>query len=99
LLIFFLMTAQITAPPPFDMDLPDAQAQEDGAAPTLYISGAGELAFETLRGAAALAAASRQTSLTLQADAGLDAGTLAGVLADLSRQGVADIRLMTQGGS
>ncbi len=99
LLIFFLMTAQITTPPPFEVDLPQAVAEEEDAIPTLYISATGEIAFESLLGDEALAAAAAQTPLTLQADSRLSAGTLARILADLSQQGASDIRLMTQGGS
>ncbi len=97
LLIFFLMTAQITTPPPFDLVLPTAQAQEDGTKATLHVSSSGELAFEHLRGTAALDAASAQSPLTLQADARLAAGRLARILADLATRGATDIRLVTEG--
>ncbi|WP_372837303.1 ExbD/TolR family protein, partial [Puniceibacterium confluentis] len=90
LLIFFLMTAQITAPPPFDLTLPHAAAQDDSTTGTLYISASGDLAYQTLRGPAALVAAAARTPLTLQADARLSASTLARVLGELSGHGARD---------
>lgn len=58
LLIFFLMTAQIAPPDPFEVTLPHAA---EGAAPregaALHVGPDGALGFRDLRGDAALAAA------------------------------------------
>lgn len=101
LLIFFLMTAQIVPPAPFDLDLPRAQGDADAGEAALYISVTGEIAFEAARGDAALAAAvaqSRDTPLRLYADATLDAAILARVLAHLSDLGATRVEIVTEGG-
>lgn len=99
LLIFFLMTAQIVPPAPFDLDLPRAGGDEDSGQGAIYISADGEIAFETARGDAALRqAADTDGPLRLHADAALPAATLARVLAQLTRLGAARIELVTEGG-
>lgn len=100
LLIFFLMTAQIAPPPPFDVTLPSATGEEDGGDTALYISAEGKIAFQSLRGDAALAAAVGQdteTPLRLHADASLPATELARVLAQLSALGASGIDIVTEG--
>ena len=101
LLIFFLMTAQIVPPAPFDLTLPDASGDEDTGQTALYISAGGEIAFETARGDAALALAAalpRDTPLRLYADATLPAATLAQVLARLASLGATRVEIVTEGG-
>ena len=99
LLIFFLMTAQIAPPVPFDVALPRAAGDEDSGQAALYISADGEIAFETARGDAALTqAAESDGPLRLHADASLPAATLARVLAQLSTLGATQIELVTEGG-
>ena len=101
LLIFFLMTAQIVPPAPFDLTLPDARGDEDTGQTALYISAGGEIAFETARGDAALALAAalpRDTPLRLYADATLPAATLAQVLARLASLGATRVEIVTEGG-
>lgn len=100
LLIFFLMTAQIVPPAPFDLTLPGADGQEDGGSLALYVSADGEIAFEALRGEAALSAAVAQsgdTPLRLHADAGLNATALARILAQLSALGATAVDIVTEG--
>lgn len=101
LLIFFLISAQITPPAPFDVTLPDATGGE-AAAPTdtLYIDAGGQLAFNAARGAAvydALAArATPDATLQIRADAALDAGVLARLLPELAARGVRGVDLLAR---
>lgn len=100
LLIFFLMTAQIVPPAPFDIDLPGAAGQEDDGQSALFISSEGEIAFGTLRGDAALSAAVDQAvkgSVRLTADANLSAAILARVLGQLSALGATGVEIVTEG--
>ena len=96
LLIFFLMTAQITPPDPFDMALPEAP---EGDAPKpgqpLYLSQTGEIAFGASRADAALLAAARAGPVRLHAHARAEATALARVLAQLSALGATEIALVT----
>lgn len=58
LLVFFLMTAQIAPPEPFEVSLPTGEQDTpvDGQV-TLYVSGAGLIGYQDLRGDEAIAAA------------------------------------------
>lgn len=101
LLIFFLMTAQIVPPAPFDLTLPNASGDDDTGQSALYISADGEIAFESARGEAALAQAAalpEGTPLRLYADATLPAATLAQVLAQLTALGATRVEIVTEGG-
>ena len=101
LLIFFLMTAQIVPPTPFDLSLPNASSDEDTGQTALYISADGDIAFETERGDAALARAAAlpdQTPLRLYADADLPASTLAQILTRLAALGATRVEIVTEGG-
>lgn len=98
LLIFFLMSAQLTTPAPFEIALPEAAADEAEGRHDLYLSSGGEIAWRDLRGAAALeAAAALPEPVLLHADAGLDAARLARLLARLAALGARDVTLMTGG--
>ncbi|SEK52805.1 outer membrane transport energization protein ExbD [Roseovarius azorensis] len=101
LLIFFLMSAQIPPPAPFDVTLPNATGAEVAApADTLHIDAGGQLAFNAARGNAvydALAArATTDTPLQIRADAALDAQVLARLLPELATRGVTMIELLTR---
>jgi biopolymer transport protein ExbD len=101
LLIFFLMTAQIVPPTPFDLTLPSASGDDDTGQTALYLSAEGEIAFETARGDAALARATAlpdDTPLRLYADAGLPGATLAQVLNQLAALGATRVEIVTEGG-
>ena len=51
LLIFFLMTAQIAPPEPFEVEPPAASSQEPAEGPfTLYVSPEGEVGYQDLLG-------------------------------------------------
>ena len=100
LLIFFLMSAQITPPAPFDVTLPES-ASDSAARPadTLYMDAEGRLAFNAARGAAvydAIAArATPDTALQIRADARLEAQALARLLPELAARGILEIELLT----
>jgi len=100
LLIFFLMSAQITPPAPFDVTLPES-ASDNAARPadTLYMDAEGRLAFNAARGSAvydAIAArAVPDTPLQIRADARLEAQALARLLPELAARGILEIELLT----
>ncbi|MFT7594707.1 MAG: biopolymer transport protein ExbD [Paracoccaceae bacterium] len=99
LLIFFLMTAQIAPPDPFDVTPPGStsDAPSDGPA-TLYIAADGTLAYQGARGAAVFAALALQDfsdPLQIRADAALKASDLARLLPKLAAAGITDLALVT----
>ncbi len=99
LLIFFLMTATLAPPEPFET-MPPVSGLAEAADPEepLFIGPAGELAYGAARGEAvysAVAVSERDGQpLYLRADAGLPAAELAAVLARLQASGVSDVRLI-----
>ncbi|WP_238364269.1 ExbD/TolR family protein [Mesobacterium pallidum] len=95
LLIFFLMSAQIAPPDPFELTLAEsAGAPSDPQPGTVYMSSTGALAFEGLSGDAALAAASARPALALRADTATPAADLARVLARLAALGATEVQLI-----
>lgn len=100
LLIFFLMTAQIAPPEPFEVTPPASSAEEPVAASdTLYISADGTLAYNTARGDAVwplLAGRTGDAPLAVRADGGLDGGVWAALLPRLAEAGIARISLVTE---
>lgn len=97
LLIFFLMTAQIAPPDPFDIDLPAAPLGDSAeAALPLYLSADGEIAFGAARGAPALQAAKDQGPVVLRADAHAKGADLARALTQLAALGAGEVTLVTQ---
>jgi len=100
LLIFFLMSAQIAPPAPFDVTLPESAAGDHTApADTLYMDAEGRPAFNEARGDAVLdALAARATPdqpLQIRADAGMDARALARLLPQLAARGIARVEIVT----
>ncbi len=100
LLIFFLMSAQIAPPAPFDVTLPESAAGDHMAtADTLYMDAKGRLAFNDARGDAVLdALAARATPdqpLQIRADARMDARALARLLPQLAARGIAQVEIVT----
>lgn len=99
LLIFFLMSAQIVSPPPFDVTPPVAEHTETASRDLrLHISAEAELAFGELRGPDAWAALARvpnpgESPLLVRADAELEAIELARVLSRVSTLGFQGIQL------
>jgi len=97
LLIFFLMTAQIAPPDPLEVTPPVADAApREMRDDTLYLDADGALAFGTLRGDPAIAAAASMATLSLRADAGLPATDLAQVLMQLAAAGQTRVTLVTE---
>ncbi|SHE93566.1 outer membrane transport energization protein ExbD [Loktanella atrilutea] len=98
LLIFFLMTAQITPPEPVEVTPPVATMDDpsDGDL-TLFISADGTPAYDTAQGDAALAAlfAAQPAALTIKADAAVPASTVAALLPRLAAAGFDAITLVT----
>ena len=101
LLIFFLMSATIAPPDPFDVTLPGAAAQDraDASGPVvLHVSADAEMGYGDLRGDAAFTALisageNGPNTVVLRADEGLDGAVFAGILALLAAAGVGDIDL------
>ena len=97
LLVFFLMTAQITPPDPFEISPPE-MAQGD-APPngdvTLYLAQDGRVSLNGVTGDAALSALPRDASVVFRADAGVAAARFAEVMRHLSEAGIASVQLVT----
>jgi biopolymer transport protein ExbD len=99
LLIFFLLSATIAPPDPFDMTLPEAaiaEAETVALPGVLHVSATGEIIFGEMHGDAALrAVATRQNAgrLALRADAQLDGAAFSALLGQLAALGVTDIEL------
>lgn len=96
LLVFFLMTASIGPPEPFEVLAPEAAgAVEAQGTETLYLGADGDIAFGPARGDAAFVAlAGWEGALLVRADARMDASAVAAVLARLSQAGIRDVRLV-----
>lgn len=99
LLVFFLMTAQVAPPEPFEVEPPESAAGVPGAASAiLHVSSVGEAAFGDLRGSAALeaiAAEARGGPVAVRAHAELPAAVLARLLAQLGARDVGAVDLAT----
>ncbi|SEF76609.1 ExbD/TolR family protein [Jhaorihella thermophila] len=100
LLIFFLMTAQIAPPDPFEITPPAADGGDAArtGTPVLLIGADGALAFGDARGDAvfdALSALDRAAPLLIRADEALPARDLAALLPRLAGMGFADLSLAT----
>jgi len=103
LLIFFLMTAQIAPPEPFEITPPGSTSDARAHAPsTLFIAADGTLAFQGARDEAvfaALAGLDPSTPLQIRADATLKASDLARLLPKLAAAGITDLALVTTPGT
>jgi biopolymer transport protein ExbD len=99
LLIFFMISSELTPAPPFEVTPPEAVADDTSPADdTLYVDAAGQVAWRDLRGEAALAAltARGDVPVELRADAAVPARAVAALLANLAALGVMDVRLATR---
>lgn len=101
LLIFFLMTAQIAPPDPFQVSPPtatEANNRRSDQSITLYVGQDGRMALDQITGEAVftkIAAIAPQISvLSLRVDAALDGANLAKIMARLSQAGVPRIELV-----
>lgn len=100
LLIFFLMTAQITATVPFDVVPPASQSdtRADGVA-TLNVSAEGGLYFAGQSDEAVwplLSALEPQTAILIRADAAFSASGLTALINRLAELGAQNISLVTE---
>lgn len=101
LLIFFLMTAQIAPPEPFEVSPPTAEkaAEPDGEL-VLYVGKESALQFQDTAGEAAFttisAAAGDGQALQLRIDASLDGDRLAQIMQRLSAVGFSRVEVIVQ---
>ncbi|TCP42939.1 ExbD/TolR family protein [Rhodovulum marinum] len=98
LLIFFLMSARIAPPDPFETAPPRAGGGDQVAGDMLHLAADGALAYGAARGEAvfaALADRGTDTPLILRADAGAEAATLARLSARLAALGQDRLVLQT----
>lgn len=102
LLIFFLLSAQITPPGPFEIapanatDAARAEAEQN----MLWIDAEGQLAFGMARDEDVWAALPRDLpKLHIRADAQTPAATVAQVLTRLTQLGIAEVTLLTSPGA
>lgn len=102
LLIFFLLTARITTPDPFPVTPPDGEAGDPALLQgVLYVSAAGELAYDTARGEAVwalIAARDEATPLEIRADLATPATRIATLLRQLRATSNASAQLVVSGG-
>ncbi len=101
LLIFFLISAQISPPDPFETRLPVAQSDAPPVGQAVLFLGAdGQLALAGQSAGAdqwqAIAALPRDTGLSLRCDQALAGTALAGVMARLAGLGFAQVELVVQ---
>lgn len=102
LLIFFLMTAQISAPVPFEVTPPTSSSEDAADGPVeLNISADGALFLNGFEGDAVwneLATLPSDTSVVIRADSAFSAAELTRILVRLNDAGFTSIALVTQGG-
>jgi len=98
LLIFFLMTAQITPPAPLEVSPPSAEVtpSENLREGILFIASDGGLAYEAARDEAVFDLIPANEPLRIRADQSLDAQGLAALLPRLAAIGVSDVTLVTE---
>lgn len=106
LLIFFLLTAQVTQAPPFELETPESQAdisaQEAERDPNvLYVSRNGLLVYNETRGEdiwAEIGARQGEAPLEIRADKGADAAMVAALLKRLHEISDTGAQLVVSGG-
>ncbi len=101
LLIFFLMSAQISAPVPFEVTPPASSSNTSGdGSAELSISTEGALFFNGIEGEAVwdqLADLPKGSNLLIRADSAFSAAALTRILLRLNENGITSIALVTQG--
>lgn len=98
LLIFFMMSASIAAPDPFEVIPPNAAIEAETLPPgVLFVASDGTLAFVDARGEAVFAALQAEAleELAIRADARLPAAELAQLLPRLAEVGVTQYELIS----
>lgn len=96
LLIFFLMSARLAPPPPLDVALPHATAEDRAKEDSVLYLNAEGIMMGDLRGDAAWLALARlapDQMLTLRADAALPGAEVAKTLARLAGLGIVHVEL------
>lgn len=101
LLVFFLMTAQIAPPDPFEVTPPSAiEAVEPETELTLYVGQNDAIQFQDVSGEAAYAALTALSEtgagLQLRIDATLDGDTLAVAMRKLAKAGFATVEVVVE---
>ncbi|WGI21502.1 biopolymer transporter ExbD [Amylibacter sp. IMCC11727] len=99
LLIFFLMTSQITPPEPFDVSVPDAETVSEPAAELLvYVSKDGAVQFEDFANETAwqrlAGRVEGKVPVKLRVDADLPARDLSKVLSRVARTGAVSVEIV-----
>ena len=99
LLIFFLMTSHLAKPEPFEVALPEAASEREPEAElVLYADKDGQLAYEDLRGDAAIAALATtvdaEVPVLLRADGAVKAVAVAHLLRRLAEAGLSRVELV-----
>ena len=102
LLIFFLMTAEITPPEPFEVNLPVAEQEKEPVGEfVLYLSKEALLGFEEATGPEALAALNakvdKELPIKLYADGESTAVDVAKILKRLTELGFSNVEVMVGG--
>lgn len=100
LLVFFLMTAQIAPPEPFEVIPPASEAEGPALGRSiLHVSATGEMVFEEAVGQTAVLSAlsgfPEEEPLMLRADRGVSAETIAALLPKLAAAGVRSLKLVS----
>ena len=99
LLIFFLMTAQITPPDPFEITPPKSNAQDPAEGrQILYVSAEGKLVYGDHEGDdvfAAFADLDQTEPLMIRADHSVAADRIAALLPRLAASGVSRVKLIS----
>lgn len=100
LLIFFLMTARIAPPEPFDVTPPESTAEDPAEGQTiLYVDAEGQLALGEARGEAVYAALDGVDAaevLLIRADKAVAAEKIAELLARLASAGIGQVKLVSE---
>jgi len=100
LLIFFLMSAQIAPPEPFEVEPPHSSAQNPAEGQrTLYVAASGEMALGDLRGEdvfGGIGELKRDEPLMIRADKGVEAARIAALLPRLAALGVERVKLVSR---
>ena len=105
LLIFFMLTGQLVAPDPFDIDPPESGSESDSGerTVTVLVAADGRLALDgeqvdaaTLsRGVAGMLETDPAVRLHLKADGAADAARVVEVMETLREAGIANLTLLT----
>lgn len=99
LLIFFLMSSNLSQPEPFEVAPPRSNSDlEPEVDRVLYVDRSGRTSFEGIEGKAALDALASTSStdsvIQIRADGALEAKAMARLLSDLAKSGLSSVELV-----